>query len=349
MQTFLASIFVLGILIFFHELGHFAAAKSVGIRVHEFSIGFGNKILSFNRGDTNYNLRLFPLGGFVRMAGMDPDEEKDEDFRPEGSFNNKTIAQRAFVIVAGPVMNFVLAILLLASIFAIHGIPAYTTNIGEVIKDSPAYSAGIQPGDKVISINNTPVANWNELIAEVNKYEGKELNIKLQRQSKHEEIHVAPQLGDDDRYIIGIQADRDQTTVEKMGPVTALWRGVESTYQVTTLIIDFLGKMITGKMAADLGGPVRIVAEIGTAAEYGVFQLLQLAAFLSINLGIFNLLPIPALDGSRLVFLAWEKVAGKPVDPNKEGFIHMIGFGLLLLLIIVITYNDILGLLTSRG
>lgn len=349
MQTFLASIFVLGILIFFHELGHFGAAKAVGIRVHEFSMGFGNKIFGIKRGGTDYNLRMFPLGGFVRMAGMDPDEEKDADYHPEQSFNSKTVGQRALVIAAGPVMNFVLAIVLLATIFGIHGVPAFTTHIGEVVKDSPAYHAGIQPGDKILSINNTPVANWNELIAEVNQYQGKELNIKIERQNTQQQIQVVPQLGEDNRYIIGIQADRDQTTVEKIGPLAALWRGVAGTYQVSALIIEFLGKMFTGEMAADLGGPVRVVAEIGNAAEYGIFQLLQLAAFLSINLGIFNLLPIPALDGSRLVFLAWEKVVGKPVDPAKEGFIHMIGFGLLLLLIIVITYNDILNLITSRG
>lgn len=349
MQTLLASIFVLGILIFFHELGHFSAAKAVGIRVHEFSLGFGNKIFGIKRGDTDYNLRLFPLGGFVRMAGMDPDEEKEPDFRPEQSFSNKTVGQRALVIAAGPLMNFVLAVVLLAAIFCFHGVPVYTTQIGDVVKDSPAYHAGIKPGDKITSINNTPVANWNELIAEVNKYQGEELIIKLERENTTKELRVVPQLGEDDRYIIGIQADSQQTTVEKLGPGAAIWRGVQGTYQVSALIIDFLGKMLTGKMEADVGGPVKIVAEIGNAAEYGIFHLLQLAAILSINLGIFNLLPIPALDGSRLVFLAWEKVVGKPVDPAKEGFIHMIGFGLLLLLIIVITYNDILSLIASRS
>ncbi|MTI82235.1 MAG: RIP metalloprotease RseP [Firmicutes bacterium] len=345
MQTFLASIFVFGILIFFHELGHFMVAKSVGIQVHEFSLGFGPKIFGFKRGDTDYNLRIFPLGGFVRMAGMDPGEDEEEpDYDDENGFNSKTVGQRAGVIAAGPIMNFALAAVLLAVVFMINGAPEVTTHVGDVVKDSPAYEAGIKSGDRITAVNGEPVDEWTEMVTEVNKNAGNEMSVTVERDGAERKLVLTPEKSEDGRYIIGIQNDPDKVTVKDINLLEALWKGTQTTYQVTVLIITFVGKMIVQQAPMDLGGPVRVVAEIGNAAQVGIFNLLQLAAFLSINLGLFNLFPIPALDGSRLVFLGWEKIAGKPVDPAKEGFIHMIGFGLLLLLMVFITYNDILNL-----
>lgn len=340
MQTFLASVFVFGILIFFHELGHFAAAKRAGILVHEFSMGFGPTIFGFKKGETVYNLRLFPLGGFVRMAGMDPEDNDFDDLR---GFNKKTVGQRAATIAAGPIMNFVLAAVLFAIIFTFSGIPKETTDIGSVTKDFPAYTAGIQAGDKVVAINDIKVNHWNDMTKLVNKYQGQPLNIEVERNGQVQEINVTPVKSEDGRYIIGIMPELEKN------PIKGLWKGIETTVQVTVLIISFIGKMLLNQAPADLAGPVRVVAEIGNAAEFGFFSLLQLAAFLSINLGLFNLFPIPALDGSRLVFLAWEKIAGKPVDPAKEGFIHMVGFGLLILLMVVITYKDVLNLVNPGG
>lgn len=341
MQTFIAAVFVFGILIFFHELGHFLVAKRVGIKVHEFSLGFGTKIFGFQRGDTVYNLRLIPLGGYVRMAGMDPsEEENDPDYDKEKGFNSKTVSQRAAVIFAGPLMNFVLAAVLLAVVFMF--VPVATSHIGEVLDGSPAQRAGLSPGDRVVAINGNHVETWTELVTQVNTFEGQPLNIVVERNNLTREFIVTPELADDGLYKIGIAADREMA--QRMNPLQALWKGTETTWHVTVLIITYLGQMFAKEAPVDLGGPVRIVSEIGNAAEVGFLHLLQLAAFLSINLGLFNLFPIPALDGSRLVFLGWEKVVGKPVDPSKEGFIHMIGFGLLLLLIVVITYNDILSL-----
>ncbi|MBM7854430.1 regulator of sigma E protease [Desulfohalotomaculum tongense] len=346
MQTFIASVFVFGILIFFHELGHFMVAKAVGIHVHEFSMGFGPRLWGFKRGDTVYNLRAFPLGGFVRMAGMDPNEDEEEpDYDEERGFNSKTVGQRAGVIAAGPIMNFVLAAVILALIFMTHGLPVPTTDVGMVLKDSPAYHAGIKEGDRITSINGVPVEKWTELNKLVNSNAGKPIQITVERGGVEKKIEVTPRLSKEGRYIIGIQNNPEKYVMEKMNPLTALWKGAEATVQVTVLIITFVGKMIVQQAPMDIGGPVRVVAEIGQAAEKGVYQVLQLAAFLSINLGLFNLFPIPALDGSRLVFLAWEKIVGKPIDPAKEGFIHMIGFGLLLLMIVFITYNDIISLI----
>ncbi len=315
MTTFWASILVFGMLIFFHELGHFAIAKLVG----------------FTRKETTYNMRLFPLGGFVRMAGMDPDEEEEEDGT---GFGEKTVFQRISVIFAGPLMNFVLAALLLASIFVFQGLPVSGTEIESVLPDRPAARAGFQDGDRIVAIDGEPVNNWERVVELISSSPGEELEITVA------ETH------EDGRGWIGIQPKPE---FEKQNPLAAVIHGVKYTVQVTVLIFDFIGQMIFGEAPADLGGPVRVVYEINRAAELGFVYLLQLAAFLSINLGLFNLFPIPALDGSRIIFLILEWIRGKPVDPAKENFIHLVGFGLLLMLIVFITYNDVLELFGNTG
>ncbi|MCL5290834.1 MAG: RIP metalloprotease RseP [Bacillota bacterium] len=340
MQTFVASVVVFGLLIFFHELGHFLVAKRVGIMVHEFSLGFGPKVFGIHRGDTRYNLRLLPLGGFVRMAGMDPNEEEDKLIPVEKTFNHKTAMQRAAVIIAGPLMNFALAAVLFAFILMLQGVPdPASTRIGEVLQNSPAQRAGLQAGDVITAINNNPVENWEQLVAETNKNPGQPLQIKILRDTQELNLKVATVKDETGQYKMGIRP-----TMKKEDPLSALAKGTAFTVQISGLILSFLGQMFTQQAPMDLGGPVRVVSEIGKAAEFGIFNVMQLAAFLSINLGLFNMLPIPALDGSRVLFLLWEKVAGRPVEPSKESFIHLVGFGLLLLLMVVITYNDIVSL-----
>lgn len=346
MQTFIASVVVFGILIFIHELGHFLVAKQVGIMVHEFSLGFGPKVLGLHRGETVYNLRLLPLGGFVRMAGMDPNEEADKGIPFDRTFNHKSAMQRAAVIIAGPLMNFVLAVFVFAFIFMIQGMPYATTEVGEVIKGYPAEKAGLQIGDKIVSINKQPVEEWNQLVTETNKYPGKPLDLTVQRGSQTLHLSVTTIKDESGQYKIGIKPTNP--VVKKLNPLSALVAGASFTVQISGLILTFIGQMFTQQAPADLGGPVRVVSEIGKAAEFGVFSVMQLAAFLSINLGLFNLLPIPALDGSRVLFLLWEKITGRPVEPSKESFIHLVGFGLLLLLMVVITYNDIVSLMFSN-
>ncbi|AEF94359.1 membrane-associated zinc metalloprotease [Desulfotomaculum nigrificans CO-1-SRB] len=343
MQTFIASVVVFGLLIFFHELGHFLMAKKVGIMVHEFSLGFGPKILGISRGETKYNLRLLPLGGFVRMAGMDPNEEDDKGIPIERTFNYKTAMQRAAVIIAGPLMNFVLAAVLLAFIFMFQGLPSATTTVGEVISGFPAQQAGLRAGDKIVEVNHKAVKDWNQLVGEIGKYPGQPFDIKVIRDGQEKHFTVTTQKDETGQYKIGIRpADN------KMNPLAALYTGAAFTVKLTGLILSFIGKMFVHQAPVDLGGPVRVVSEIGKAAEFGIYQVMQLAAFLSINLGLFNLFPIPALDGSRVLFLVWEKVSGRPVEPAKESFIHLIGFGLLLLLMVFITYKDIVSLMFSN-
>lgn len=340
MLTLAASIFVFGLLIFFHELGHFIVAKSVGIKVPEFSIGFGPKLVGILRGETSYNFRLIPLGGFVRMAGMEPDEEGVEE---ERAFHNKPLRQRVGVISAGPLMNFLLAILLMGLVFGIQGIPQNATSVLEqVMPDSPAAAAGLEPGDKIIGIDGQRTESVQKITRFINRNPGKEVMLTVNREGRTFPVKVVPRENEAGQGMIGVVFSLE---VEKVGPLMAIIKGIDYTVRVTALIIVFLGQMIVQQVPVEVAGPVGIVTEIGRAAQFGFIQLLQLAAFLSINLGLFNLLPIPALDGGRLLFLGWEGIRGRPVDPTKENFIHLIGFALLMLLIVVITYSDIAKLL----
>ena len=338
MQTFWAAVFVFGLLIIFHELGHFLLAKAAGVKVHEFSIGFGPKLFGIPRKETAYNLRLFPLGGFVRMAGMDP-EEKDVD--EERSFQKKPVILRMLIILSGPLMNFVLAIFIAAFVLVFQGMSVPTTTVGQVQPGGPAEKAGLLPGDRIIAVDGREIGQWTDLTEEIGARPGQPLSLLVERGGERREFRMVPYADEQGKGKIGVYPAQE---LQRLNPFSALAAGAEYTVRLTGVIVAFLGQMITGKAPADLGGPVRIVWEINRAAELGFFSLLQLAAFLSVNLGLFNLFPIPALDGSRLLFLAVEGLRGRPVDPVKENFIHFVGFGLLLLVIVVITYNDILQL-----
>lgn len=340
MTTFIASVFVFGLLIVFHEFGHFIVAKIVGIKVYEFSLGFGPKLLGVSGGETLYTLRLLPLGGFVRMAGMDPEEEVDEKDLDRG-FNKKTVGQRIAVIFAGPFMNFLLAALLFAVVFSLQGEPVASsgTRIGDINPGYPAQIAGLAAGDKIVAIDGKPVDKWADLVTLINERPEQNISVVVLRDGSELQFALTTVKSEDGRGLIGIYPAEEYV---KVGFLQSISLGIEWTTRFTVAIMDFVSKMIFGQMPADLGGPVRVVSEIGKAAQIGFVILLKLAAILSINLGLFNLFPIPALDGSRILFLFWEKIRRRPVDPVKENFIHLVGFGLLLLLMVIITYNDIL-------
>jgi regulator of sigma E protease len=336
MLTAIAAIIVFGILIFIHEAGHYLVARLVGVGVHEFSLGFGPRLWGVSKGRTAYNLRAVPLGGFVRLVGMDPqDEEKDQPY----SFARKSVAQRMAVILAGPMMNFVLAVIVLAIVFMFQGLPTATTTVNQVLPGYPAAAAGIKVGDRITAIDGEPVRDWNDILWAVGDPKAGDTRVlTVERDGRRLTLEVTP-VTEEGKRKIGLLPVIVQ---EPVGVVKALAGGVEYTGEIIKLIVVFLGKIFTREAPADFGGPVRIVVEIGNAAKLGLFSLLQLTAFLSINLGFFNLLPIPALDGARIGFLLWEGVTRAPVDPEKENIVHLVGFTLLILLMVAITYHDII-------
>ncbi|MBS4022424.1 MAG: RIP metalloprotease RseP [Dethiobacter sp.] len=337
MLTFIASIVIFGLLIFAHELGHFLVAKRVGIGVHEFAIGFGPRIVSSQRGETVYSLRVFPLGGFVRLVGEDPEEVFEQE-----SFQRQPVWRRFAVIASGPLMNFVLAVLLFALIyFAYLGVPLYrSTAIGELLPDGRAEAVGLLPGDRIITIAGTQVSNWNELVTMINANPDKEITIEFERSGRLQAVNVIPRR--DTQTGVGLIGISPQS--KKFDFLASLSMGFTHTAWFIRFIASSIVQMITGRVAADVVGPVGIIQIVGEVARTGVVNLLSLAAIISVNLGLLNLLPIPALDGSRLMFLGIEAVRGRPVDPHKESFIHFIGFTVLILLMILIAYRDLVRL-----
>lgn len=340
-MTVVLTIIVIAILILFHEAGHFIAARRVGIPVYEFSLGFGYKLVSWRKDGVEYSIRIFPLGGFVRMAGEEPGDHEN----PNG-FNKRTPWEKIKVTFAGPFMNFVLAVLIFIFSFAVIGIPNSTDEpvIGKVLAGEPAAAAGLKAGDRVLEINGEAISTWSE-VTEVLAAQtaGKEINIQVERDGKVTDLYVTPVLNSSTGLpAIGVLS---QIVYERQDLFTSIKIGIIQTYQFTAAVLAGFGLLITGGAStAELAGPVGIASLIGEAAQVGIVFLLNFAAFLSINLGVLNLLPIPALDGSRIVFAIVEAIRRKPVEPEKEGFIHWLGFMFLMLLVVIVTFNDIIKL-----
>ncbi|WP_371371224.1 RIP metalloprotease RseP [Sporomusa aerivorans] len=336
MSTVVATIFVFGLLILFHELGHFITAKSVGMRVDEFAIGFGPKLISKKIGETVYSIRIIPLGGFNKIAGMDPDEEQDER-----SFSAKPIWARMLVIVAGSAMNFVLPVILLFLVFISAGIdtPSNQPIIGNVFPEKPAAVAGLLPGDKITAVNGKSIESWRQFVSAIQDNADTELTVSYSRDSEIKTIRLTPEYDEKGkRGIIGVTPQIDKY---QPGVLDSLGLAGKQTFVVAQSMLVGIGEMITGKTAADVAGPIGVAQMAGEVAQLGIIPLLQFAAFLSINLGLINLLPVPVLDGGHVVTLAVEGLRGKPLNKNQMQFIQMIGFALLMLLFVVATFKDI--------
>ncbi len=332
----MATIFVFGLLVLVHELGHFFTAKMVGMRVDEFAIGFGPKVISYKYGETLYSWRIIPLGGFNKIAGMDPEEEQDEQ-----SFNAKSIPARMLVIVAGSAMNFVLPIVLFLTIFLNSGIDSPTNQpiIGNVFADKPAAQAGLVVDDRIVAVNDTEIVSWQQFVSIVQVNPNNKLTLRYEHQGKMQTTIVTPEYDEKaNRGIIGIMPK-----LEKYHPgvVEAIGLSFKQTYMVASSMVVGIGQMITGKAAAEVAGPIGVAQMAGEVAQLGLMPLLQFAAFLSINLGLINLLPVPVLDGGHLVTLAIEGLRGKPLNKKHLQFVQMIGFALLMLLFLVATFKDI--------
>lgn len=330
MKTGVMTILVFFIVVLVHEFGHFIVAKLSGVKVHEFAIGMGPKIFRTNKGETDYTLRLLPIGGYVRMEG------EDEDSTDERSFGRKSIGARIAIVVAGAFMNFVLAII----VFTIHsyslGTP--TTTIGKTIENMPAQISGIEAGDKILSINNNRINSWEDVTKEVGKSDNKNINLKILRNNKEKDITIKPVKNEkENRFVIGIEPKVEKSITK------SIKNGFENLTLVIKMMLEFITRLFQGNVNKnEVAGPVGIIYTVNEASKHGFMYVLFFTGLLSVNLGVFNLLPIPALDGSRVMFLIAELLRGKPIDPNKEGAIHMIGFAILLIFMIVVTYNDII-------
>ena len=349
MTTIAATIFVLGILIFFHELGHFVVAKRSGIRVEKFSLGFPPKMIGKKIGDTEYCLSWIPLGGYVKMAGEDPEESKIEGKPWE--FMSKPVGIRALVIAAGPVMNFVLAILIFWGIIFFRGkqdVHEESTVIGLVSVGGPAAEAGIEVGDRIISVNGIEVSSFMEMAEIIYQQVEQPVEVKWMRDDK-EFTAVMTTFRDkvlneegEVEEVGKIGVGPSYTTI-KVGFFRAFLDGVDTAVFILVESVKFIFRLITGAASAKLlGGPLFIAQTAGQTAKTGFVSLLSFMALLSVNLSLINLLPIPVLDGGHLMFLSIEKLRGAPLSLKQRATMQQIGLAFLILLIIFVTYNDFL-------
>ena len=353
MTTILSTLFVLGILVFVHELGHFLVAKKSGIRVERFSLGFPPKMFGKKIGETEYMISWIPLGGYVKLAGENPDEISGQPWE----FVSKPVLTRALVILAGPAMNFFLAILFFWGIFFFAGqqkVQDDQTVIGFVSQGSPAQLAGIKENDQILSINGIPVKNFKEMSELIHKHPEKKITVKWKRGGQVFEKEI---LTKKDKVLdetgktkeIGKIGIGPVATRIKLNIFQSFAAALSITFTFCSEILKFLYGLVTGTLSLKLiGGPIFIAQVAGETARQGILSLMSFTALLSVNLALLNLLPIPALDGGHLLFLLIEKLRGKPLSLKQRSIIQQIGMAFLLLLIILVTYNDIFRLIDRK-
>ncbi|MFQ5480114.1 MAG: RIP metalloprotease RseP [Thermodesulfobacteriota bacterium] len=433
MITVISFVIVLGVLIFIHELGHFAIAKMSNIKVEKFSLGFGPRIIGFRKGETEYMLSLLPLGGYVKMIGEAPGEEIADENKGR-SFTDKSPLNRALIIAAGPVMNLILALMLFPLIYIVGiEVPAYLERaaaVGYVFADSPADKAGIQkgdtirmvdgektatwedfittttmnpdkplklritrggssidttlspgtsattgagtvgvlpdmpavistvnsgypagkaglrPGDEIIAVNNVKISHWIELEGLVSK-DGASKKFTIKRGEKTFDVDITPRAADDGkRFIIGVSREEERA-LKQYGVGESITKGLSTSVIMTEKLFVVIKGLVMGQYSLKtLGGPIMIAQVAGRAAHEGISDILSLVAFLSLQLGIINLFPIPVLDGGHIMFLAVESIKGKPLSDKFMGVAQQIGIALIITLMVLVTYNDIFRILS---
>jgi len=342
----LVAILVLSVLIFFHELGHFAAARYFGVQVDVFSIGFGKKLYSKTIGKTEWSISAIPLGGYVKMKGQDDSDPNNISY-DEDSYNVKKPWQRIIILLAGPFANFLLAFILYFAI-ANLGVPKLLPFVGNVSKDSPAMISGLQKEDKLLQINGVNIKYWEEIGENINEAKT-DLTLIIERDKELVTLQIKPKIIDDKnifgekitRRIIGISPLGKQTTVY-FGFIEGLEYAWEETKKASLLIVQSVQKLITGVVGADkLGGIITIVDVTAQASSAGILALFFFTALISVNLGVLNLLPIPALDGGHIMFNLYEMITGKTASDKAMMYITMVGWAMLLSLMMLGLYNDI--------
>jgi regulator of sigma E protease len=343
-MTIVVTIIGISLLIVLHELGHYGVARACGMRVLRFSLGFGPTLFSRQVGDTVWQVAAIPLGGYVHIHGMGPEEPVGTDGK---SFRDKPVWQRALVIFAGPLANWLIAALCLSLIAVSIGIPAHDGTqpvLGEVVEGGPAADAGLRRGDQVVSVDGTPTPMGQDIIAIVRKSPAKPVAFTVIRDGTTLTITVTPELNaENERGVIkaGIE-DQPYAELRQLPLGEGIVAGVRGAWRLTERQASAIWGFISRTQDGRLAGPAGIVKMIAQQAELGLSRFLQSLAMLSIGLFLLNLLPMPALDGSRLVFLGIEAVRGKPVNHLIEGWVHAVGFVLLLGLMIFATVGDLL-------
>src|ERR1700737_4466905 len=357
-------LFVLTIVVFFHELGHFLVARWAGVKVLTFSLGFGPELVGFNdRHGTRWKISAVPLGGYVKFFGDEseastPSSEALASMTEEeraGSFHHKKVGARAAIVAAGPIANFILAIVIFTCLFTFFGKPSTSARVDKVEANSAAAAAGFQVGDIVTSIDGSRIESFTDMQRIVAIHAGEKLGFTVKRGDQIMQLSGTPELrevkdpfGNVHRQgVLGItrQTAAGDVLTERVDPATALWLGVKETWFVIERTLSYIGGVFTGREAADqLGGPLRIAQISGQVATIGLSALIHLAAVLSISIGLLNLFPVPLLDGGHLLFYGIEAVRGKPLSEHAQEVGFRIGLAIVVMLMIFATYNDILHL-----
>ncbi len=360
-------VFVLSLVVFFHELGHFLVARWCGVRIMVFSIGFGPEIVGFDdRYGTRWKISAIPLGGFVKFFGDEnaasvPDAARidamDAQERAQ-SFAFQPVYKRAAIVVAGPLANFILAIVIFAGVFMLYGKQTMSARVDAVVPGSAAAEAGFKPGDLVVAINGHPIDDFAQMQRIVSESGGESLEITVAREGARQTLKATPTLEEKkDTFgnvrrigVLGIQRSpaAEDLKFHPIAPPQAIWMSVQETWSVVDRTLGYLGGVIVGREAANqLGGPIRIAQMSGQVASLGFVPLIQLAAVLSVSIGLLNLFPIPLLDGGHLLFYAIEALRGRPLSERAQEVGFRIGLAIVLMLMIFATFNDIVHLTTS--
>lgn len=340
-------IFVIGVLIFVHELGHFLVAKKLGVKVLKFSLGFGPRIVGRKVGETEYLISAFPLGGYVKMVGESPDEEvTPEDM--DRSFAKKSAGKKIAIVASGPLFNIVFAAVLFTMAFMV-GVPVMTSEVGDVKEGFPAFEVGIKAGDKVVSIDGVRVSRWDEVSEAIQMSKRGVITVEVFRGGTNQKFEVSPKVtqvktifGEDTEIrVIGIGASKNYV-IERYNPIVAVGKGLASTWNVTQLTVIGLVKLVQRVIPAEtIGGPILIAQMAGEQAKAGPLALLSFMALISINLGVLNFLPVPILDGGHLLIFTIEAIIRRPLNDRIKEIAQQIGLILLLALMVFAFYNDI--------
>ena len=353
-------LFVLTIVVFFHELGHFLVARWAGVKVLTFSLGFGPELFGFNdRHGTRWKVSAIPLGGYVKFFGDEseastPSSDAIKSMTAEErkvSFHGKKVGPRAAIVAAGPIANFLLAIVIFAALFTFFGKPNQSARVDTVQEKSAAATAGFKSGDVVTSIDGSAIENFTDMQRIVSTKAGQTLSFSVKRDDKIVTLNATPELREDKdqfgnsyrRGVLGIgrTSTPNETSNEKVNPATALWLGVKETWFVAKSTVLYIGNIFTGQASADqVGGPLRIAQVSGQVATLGLSALIHLAAVLSVSIGLLNLFPVPLLDGGHLLFYLAEVVRGRPLSERSQEFGFRIGLVLVLSLMVFAFYND---------